>query len=275
MTADTVRLSNGQQVNLNRADGIPDATWNELKQFIQENQNVVAKNPEIVKFVQENPGQVQMLRDFANNSEAIKSFLSAQLIVQHFANDKSEQEKAKLLENDPELKPIFEDLRKNPEAALQKYYNNEELMRKISAKLGGIEPIKAQLELTATTPVTLHEAAREAQLDKVKEFLKNGVPVDQRDYKGVTALGYAVGHNNPAVVKVLLEAGAKLVVDAQDNTALHFAAGYGREQVLEILLSGRVTNLSPKNKQGMTPVGVAEQNQQMKCAQLLKAKGGK
>jgi ankyrin repeat protein len=76
-------------------------------------------------------------------------------------------------------------------------------------------------------------------------------------------------------VKILLEAGASLVVDEQDNTALHFAAGYGRIQILELLLQGRVSNVSPLNKQGRTPVGVCEQNGQAKCGELLRAKGGK
>jgi hypothetical protein len=276
MTADTLTLSNGTQVPLNRIDGIPDANWNELKQFLTEQQNVVAKHPDLVKFVCENPAQVKMLRDFTTNPEAIKAFLHAQTIVGHSAkNTEAEQEKFKMLKNDPELSAIFEDLEKNGHAAFQKYYNNEELMRKISAKMGGIEPFKAELEKIQQTPVTLHEAARDAKLDKVTEFLKSGVPVDQKDYKGVTALGYAVGNNNGAVVKVLLDAGASIVVDAVDNTALHYAAGYGRTQILQILLEARVSNLSPKNKSGQTPVGVAMQNQKNECAQLLQAKGGK
>jgi hypothetical protein len=275
MTVDKVVFKSGAEVNLNRADGIPDGAWNDLKQFIQENENVVTKNPDVVKFMCENPDQVKMLRDFASNSEAIKSFLTAQFIVQHFANNESEQEKAKLLENDPELKPVFDDVKANGPAALQKYYSDEELMRKISAKMGGIGQFQAQLDATATTPVTLHEAARNGKVEKVQEFLKNGVSVDQRDFKGVTALGYAVGHNHGAVAKVLLQAQASLVVDSQDNTAFHYAAGYGREELLEILQEGRIVNLSPVNNQGMTPVGVAEQNKQLKCAEALRAKGGK
>lgn len=274
MSTDSVIFSSGHKVEMARAEGIPDGTWNELKQFIKDNEGVVTKHPDLVKFVCENPGHVKMLSDFANNSEAIKGFLTAQFMVQHVANNKDEQEKIKLLENDPEFKPIFDDVKKLGPAGLQKYYGDEELMRKISAKLGGLAPFKGELDALASTPVTLHEAAREGKVDKVREFLSKE-NVDLKDFKGVTALGYAVGHNQAGAVKILLDNGASHVVDTQDNTALHFAAGYGRDQILALLLDGRITNLSPVNAQGKTPVGVAEQNQQTKAAQALKAKGGK
>lgn len=40
------------------------------------------------------------------------------------------------LQNDPELKPIFEDIRKNGMGALEKYWNDEKLMGKISKAMG-------------------------------------------------------------------------------------------------------------------------------------------
>lgn len=40
------------------------------------------------------------------------------------------------LQNDPELKPVFEDIKKNGMAALEKYWNDEQLMAKISKAMG-------------------------------------------------------------------------------------------------------------------------------------------
>jgi len=40
------------------------------------------------------------------------------------------------LQNDPELKPIFEDIKKNGMSALEKYWDDKELMAKISKALG-------------------------------------------------------------------------------------------------------------------------------------------
>jgi hypothetical protein len=41
------------------------------------------------------------------------------------------------LQNDPELKPIFEDIKKNGMSALEKYWSDEKLMAKISKAMGG------------------------------------------------------------------------------------------------------------------------------------------
>mmetsp|Transcript_32341 Transcript_32341/g.73705 ORF Transcript_32341/g.73705 Transcript_32341/m.73705 type:complete len:179 (-) Transcript_32341:188-724(-) len=41
------------------------------------------------------------------------------------------------LQNDPELKPIFEDIKKNGMGALEKYWDDQELMAKISKAMGG------------------------------------------------------------------------------------------------------------------------------------------
>mmetsp|Transcript_51054 Transcript_51054/g.137030 ORF Transcript_51054/g.137030 Transcript_51054/m.137030 type:complete len:138 (-) Transcript_51054:99-512(-) len=40
------------------------------------------------------------------------------------------------LANDPELKPIFEDIKKNGMGALEKYWNDDKLMAKISKVMG-------------------------------------------------------------------------------------------------------------------------------------------
>mmetsp|Transcript_24917 Transcript_24917/g.45756 ORF Transcript_24917/g.45756 Transcript_24917/m.45756 type:complete len:166 (-) Transcript_24917:98-595(-) len=44
------------------------------------------------------------------------------------------------LQNDPELKPIFEDIKKNGLGALEKYWNDEKLMGKISKAMGQQPP---------------------------------------------------------------------------------------------------------------------------------------
>ena len=57
-----------------------------------------------------------------------------------------------------------------------------------------------------------------------------------KDYKGITALGYAIGANRIAVVKLLLDSRANpYAVDSSGNSGLHYAAGYGRKELLESL----------------------------------------
>ena len=50
-------------------------------------------------------------------------------------------------------------------------------------------------------------------------------------------MGYAIGANRIAVVKLLLDSRANpYAVDSSGNSGLHYAAGYGRKELLEYLL---------------------------------------
>ena len=74
-----------------------------------------------------------------------------------------------------------------------------------------------------------------------------------QDYKGITPLGYAIGANRIAVVKLLLDSRANpYAVDSSGNSGLHYAAGYGRRELLEWLGShlkrSRPTHLPEGNK---------------------------
>merc|ERR1712187_241969 len=75
--------------------------------------------------------------------------------------------------------------------------------------------------------------------------------VDDKDAKGITCLGYAVGANRPEVVKILLEKKASLTaVDSAGNSALHYAAAYGRTEMVKYLagscpVSGTKTSGQP------------------------------
>ena len=96
---------------------------------------------------------------------------------------------------------------------------------------------------------------------------------DGQDYKGITALGYAIGANRIAVVKLLLDSRANpYAVDSSGNSGLHYAAGYGRKELLEYLLKVGA-NVNQPNAQGLTPLGAATQNRQEATMAVLKAHG--
>merc|ERR1719182_620085 len=157
-----------------------------------------------------------------------------------------------------------------------KYLQNEDIMRKVSQKLGGINPeMMKQLTSIQESSVSLHDAARRGDLQRLQEFLKDGKDVNAKDFKGVTPLGYAVGHDQLSVVKVLIDAKANVTdVDSNGNSAVHFAAGYGRVKVLEHLLA-RGANVSKVNKMGMTPLAAAQQNNQQQAIAILQRHGAK
>merc|ERR1712224_145799 len=121
------------------------------------------------------------------------------------------QDKMKELAEDPELKPMCDDVKQNGPDALKKYIKNGKLMRKVSQKVGGIKPeMLKQLVKIEDTGMSLHDAAKKGDLPKIQEFLKSRKDVDVRDLKGVTPLGYAVACDHLSAVKMLINAKANL-----------------------------------------------------------------
>merc|ERR1712070_474263 len=132
-----------------------------------------------------------------------------------------------------------------------------------------------QLTAINEASVSVHDAARQGNLQKLQAFLQDGKDVNAKDFKGVTPLGYAVGHDQLSIVKVLIDAKANVNdVDSAGNSAVHFAAGYGRMKVLEHLLA-RGANATKVNQMGLTPLGAAQQNNQQQAVAILNRHGAK
>merc|ERR1712137_1112590 len=262
MGTETLKISDGSTMEITRVPDVDDATWAEVKQFVE-------GNPETAKSLQK----------FAKNPEAMRGWLQTQAIAEHYNTklsngDAPVQERIKSLEHDPEMAPILEDIKKNGMEAVMKYYQDEELMLKFSQKMGGLpQELNPVLKKIEESPLTLHEAARHGDLKAVQEFLGRKKPLDAQDHKGITALGYAIGANRIAVVKLLLDNRANpFAVDASGNSGLHYAAGYGRKELCEYLLKVG-TSVTQTNSQGQTPLAVATQNKQADTIAVLKAHG--
>mmetsp|Transcript_46987 Transcript_46987/g.150993 ORF Transcript_46987/g.150993 Transcript_46987/m.150993 type:complete len:265 (+) Transcript_46987:98-892(+) len=249
-------------VEVARMPDIDDATWGEVQEFLRSN-----------------PDQAKTLQNFAKNPEAMRGMLQTQVMAQHYqtkieGGDSAVTDRMKALESDPELGPILEDIKKNGIEAAMKHYQDEELMLKFSRKMGGmpteLEPALKKLEEAS---LTLHEAAKNGDLKTVQEYLTKKKPLDAQDHKGITALGYAIGANRIAVVKLLLDNRANpFAVDSSGNGGLHYAAGYGRKELVEYLIKAGAS-VNQANAQGETPLSVCTQNKQEACIQLLKAHG--
>merc|ERR1719401_2840028 len=147
-------------------------------------------------------------------------------------------------------------------------------MLKISQKMGGLpKELEPALKKIDDTPLTLHEACKNGDLKAVNEYLEKKKPIDAQDHKGITPLGYAIGANRIAVVKLLLDNRANhFSVDASGNSGLHYAAGYGRKELCEYLLKVGAS-VNQANAQGQTPFSVATQNKQAACLDILRAHG--
>lgn len=75
-------------------------------------------------------------------------------------------------------------------------------------------------------PQSLHDAAKGGNQEELKRLIEEGKDVNEKDRRGITALGVAVGFNRTPCIRALLDAGADVhLTDARGSTVLHYAAG--------------------------------------------------
>jgi len=207
------------------------------------------------------------------------------------------------LKDDPELAPIFSEIASGGLGAVQKHWDDAELMAKISKKMeqmrveGGSvldapptpshgedgegaapaeKPVKGGAAVPPPASTPLHAAAKAGDATAVKELLSApGANPDARDARGITPLGTAVGFNRSEVVDALLAGGAAVDgTDGKGNTPLHYAAGYGRVDLVKALLAAGA-DPSAVNEAGQTPADAARTNGEKKALKMLEGASAK
>eukprot|EP01026_Neomeris_dumetosa_P001159 TRINITY_DN102887_c0_g1_i2.p1 TRINITY_DN102887_c0_g1~~TRINITY_DN102887_c0_g1_i2.p1 ORF type:complete len:260 (-),score=65.54 TRINITY_DN102887_c0_g1_i2:263-1042(-) len=227
----------------------------------------------VVNYLQSNPEAAKAA--FAQAQELMKDPVMAQQLVQAQIMQQSEEwrENVAKIGDDPELAAVFEEIKTQGPDALKKYWNNSELLSKISAKmrLQG-QPSQPPKPVPADAVKTLHEAAKMGHVEATKKLIAEGHDINKQDARGISALGIAVGFNKLEVLEALVDAGADIeITDNQGNTPLHYAAGYGRMQAAEILL-GKKANMNVQNAQCKKPIDAARMNGEVAMVEFLKSK---
>eukprot|EP00435_Cladocopium_sp_Y103_P068268 s287_g31.t1 len=96
--------------------------------------------------------------------------------------------------------------------------------------------------------------------DIIRELVRYGAKVDQRDENGITPLFTAVRHNAYFAVKALLKFKANAnIVDIKggmQDTPLHDAVDLGHAEIVKLLVNAKA-NLNAKDINGMTPLSVS------------------
>ncbi len=90
----------------------------------------------------------------------------------------------------------------------------------------------------------LCQAIVDGDLEHVTDWLaQEGADPNTRDYTGRTPLHLAVMSSTPAIVRALVEGGARLVARLADGkTALHLAAARGDVEIIKLLLDKSAAN---------------------------------
>ena len=107
----------------------------------------------------------------------------------------------------------------------------------------GLEEIAADLEQAGATlagkpGAALRGAAKWGDLERVRNLLGAGVPVDAADPNGTTPLALAVMYDNPEVARVLLAAGADMSKGSLLYPALKTAAHFNRVEIMRDFVRG-------------------------------------
>lgn len=187
--------------------------------------------------------------------------------------------KIKALEEDPEFAAMFADLKAYRWDDVNRHLDSSDLMMKVSRRMGGVpRDAKQKADRIRKTPIALQEACKFGDIKALQNYLSEtegmSRDIDAKDHKGITCLGYAVGANRLNVTKLLIESKADATkVDSQGNTALHYAAAYGRKDMADYLLSAGL-QVNARNHVGLTPLAVASRNKQKVAITFLTEKGG-
>jgi len=260
---ETLNLSDGTTLQLAKTPGVSDNEWDETK-----------------KYLESNPEEARRWESYAKDAGAMRAHLQTNCIQDYYQNkigygDEQVCMRMKSLERNPDFAHIFDDIKRGGSQSAMQHYYNEPLMMKLSRAVGGVpEEARDFLEKVQKSPITFQEACKWGNLKAAQDYLAaNGdSSVDEKDSKGITALGYAIGANRGAVVKLLIEKGADpFSVDDSGNSGLHYAAAYGRKEMLDYLVSAG-GDINKKNTQGQTPLALATKNKQAATIDFLKSK---
>ncbi|OIW13266.1 hypothetical protein TanjilG_25745 [Lupinus angustifolius] len=200
--------------------------------------------------------QVMQNPDFMTMAERLGSALmqdpSMSTMLESFTNPSNKEqleERMARIKEDPSLKHILDEIETGGPTAMMRYWNDEEVLQKLGQAMG--------------LPNSGGAAAS----------AENSVPDETDDVgnedESIVHHTASVGDVEVKCAQVLIEAGAKVdALDNNKNTALHYAAGYGRKECVALLLeNGAAVTL--QNLDGKTPIDVAKLNNQHEVLKLL------
>ena len=124
-----------------------------------------------------------------------------------------------------------------------------------------------------TRPISLYYAAELGDSTRVIHLLNQGVPIDEPDNKGRTALIYAASRGHLTIVKMLLARGANVHAEGQDQLSpLNAAIKRNHIDIVKLLLDAGV-DIHLSDLIGIKPLQIAVELGHTDMVQMLLEKG--
>lgn len=225
----------------------------------------------VKQYLRDHPNEAKNMQkscqSATDNPMQFEQFRGVMALAELMKNNKNVPDMFKALYNDPKLSVAFREMQAGGPSVVNKYYNDPEFLQAINMKMGGLpEEVKKAIR-------TLPECCKAGDAEAVQKLLDQGVSADTKDERGISALHYAVGVNRLDILKLLMDKRADpKVEDPQGNTLLHYAAGYGHQQTTEYFLQCGLP-MNAKNKKGETPLDCAKRNKHQHIITLLQSRG--
>jgi ankyrin repeat protein len=122
--------------------------------------------------------------------------------------------------------------------------------------------------------VDIHLAAREGNIEAVKQAIDDGADLNAKDNVNMTPLHWAVNNSQKEIVELLIANGADVNAKTENGwTPLHSAAGKGYKEIAELLINKGANVNAKGSKQKETPLYTAASEGHREVAELLIDKG--
>ncbi|KAJ7393395.1 hypothetical protein OS493_006367 [Desmophyllum pertusum] len=117
----------------------------------------------------------------------------------------------------------------------------------------------------------IHGAAQNGHLDCVGYLIESGqASLNERDATGATPAHYAAAQGHVTVLKWLNAKGDISSADVLGGTPLHDAAEQGQFECIRYLVENVELDVQQKDKEGLSPLALADKNGHRKCTDYLK-----
>ena len=125
------------------------------------------------------------------------------------------------------------------------------------------------IDVTLHANNSLHEAARDGNIDAIELLLKKHVDINVDDKNGVTALMLASGNGHTQVIELLLKKHPDINLQAKNGvTALMLASLNGHIQIVDLLLKEHA-NINTQEEDGWTALMLVSQKGYHQVVELL------